>query len=162
MLETRVDELLAALEALGANKNRTYRQNTLNAIQEKLDALRYFSKNHFLIYKTNKKKALLATENLVYQLGLSVVLDATAQINEYYKLANRFLGHVGLVTAPQIRRYKNLIIHKAKGFKQSRSAIYEDKSSEEVHGIARAYASYALNELVEDDKMLIICHQKFT
>lgn len=161
MLEARVDELLAALEAFGSKKNPTYRRNTLNAIQDKLDALRYFSKNHFLIYKTNKKKSLLATENLVYQLGLSVVLDATAQINEYYKLANRFLGHVGLVTAPQIRQYENVTIYKAKGFKQSRSEFYRDKSSEEVQDIARSYASYALNELGGNDKMLIICHQSF-
>ena len=161
MLKARVDELFAALEAFGAKKNPTYRQNTLNAIQDKLEDLRYFSRNHFLIYKTNEKKTLLATENLVYQLGLSVVLDATAQINEYYQLANRFLGHVGLVMSPQIRRYKNLTIHKAKGFNQSRSAIYMDKSNQEVEAIARSYASYALNELDADDKMLIICHQKF-
>ncbi|WP_417534566.1 hypothetical protein [Marinobacterium stanieri] len=161
LLRIRVDELLTSLEALGANKNRTYRQNTLNAINKQLDALRYFSKNHFLIYKTNKTKALLATENLLNQLGLSIVLDATAQINEYYQLANRFLGHVGFVVAPQIRQYKNLTIHKARGFSQARSAIYKDKSNQEVQAIAKSYASYALNELSADDKMLIICHKDF-
>ena len=161
MLSIRVDELLATLEALGAKKNNGYRQNTLDEINRQLDALRYFSTNHFLIYKTNQLKALVATENLVNQLGLSVVLDATAQINEYYQLANRFLGHVCMVTAPQIRKYGSLTINKAVGFSQARSAIYKDKSSQEVQAIAKSYASYALNELGDDDKMLIICHKDF-
>ena len=60
ILEARVDELLANLEALGANKNPTYRENTLDAISEQLSTLRYFSKNDFLIYKTNYYKALIA------------------------------------------------------------------------------------------------------
>lgn len=162
MLEFRVDELLASLEALGANKNPNYRQNTLHAVNELIDKLNYFSKNHFLIYKSNFETALLATENLTNKLGLSVVLDATSQVNEYYKLANRFLGHVGLVTAPQIRQYKNLTIHKAIGFKQSRAAIYDRKTTEEIKGIAKSYASYVRNELANGDKVLIICHKKFT
>ena len=162
MLEFRVDELLASLEALGANKNPNYRQNTLNALNELIDKLNYFSRNHFLIYKSNFETALLATENLTNKLGLSVVLDATSQVNEYYKLANRFLGHVGLVTAPQIRQYKNLTIHKAIGFKQSRAAIYDRKTTEEIKKIAKSYASYVLNELANGDKVLIICHKKFT
>jgi hypothetical protein len=161
LLSVRIDELLATLEALGAKKNNNYRQNTLNAINEQVDALRYFSRHHFLIYKTNKLKALIATENLVNQLGLSVVLDATATINEYYQLANRFLGHVAMVAAPQIRKYENLTIHKATGFSQARSAIYKDKNSNEVQAIAKSYASYALNELGDDDQMLIICHKDF-
>jgi hypothetical protein len=160
MLEVRVDELLASLEALGANKNPNYRQNTLNAVNELIDTLNYFSKNHFLIYKSNFETALLATENLTNKLGLSVVLDATAQVNEYYKLANRFLGHVGFVTAPQIRKYKNLTIHKAIGFKQSRSAIYDRKSPEQLQAIASSYASYVKNELL-DDNVLVICHKAF-
>lgn len=162
MLEFRVDELLASLEALGANKNASYKNNTLKSIDELLDTLNYFSKNHFLIYKSNYETALLATENLTNKLGLSVVLDATAQVNEYYNLANRFLGHVGLVTAPQIRRYKNLTINKAIGFNQSRTAIYKQKTSEELQGIAKSYATHALNELGDEDKALIICHKDFT
>jgi hypothetical protein len=161
LFEVRVDETLAILERLDANKNKAYRQNTLNAINVKLDALRYFCKNNFLIYKANNRKALLATETLVNKLGLSVVLDATAQFNEYYQLANRFLGHVGFVSAPQIRQYQNLTIHKAKGFNQSRSALYRDKTYDELSNIAKSYASYAMNELAENDKMLIICHKDF-
>ncbi len=161
MLKVRVDETLAILERLGANKNSTYRQNTLNAINDKLDALSYFCKNSFLLYKANDRKTLLATETIVNQLGLSVVLDATAQFNEYYQLANRFQGHVGFVKAPQIRQYQNLTIHKAKGFNQSRSALYRDKTSEELSGIAKSYATYALNTLAKNDKMLIICHKDF-
>lgn len=161
MLKVRVDETLAILERLGANKNSTYRQNTLNAINDKLDALSYFCKNSFLLYKANDRKTLLATETIVNQLGLSVVLDATAQFNEYYQLANRFQGHVGFMKAPQIRQYQNLTIHKAKGFNQSRSALYRDKTTEELSGIAKSYATYALNTLDKNDKMLIICHKDF-
>lgn len=161
MLSVRVEELLSSLEALGAKKNSSYRGNTLSALNQQLDALRYFSKNDFLIYKTNVQKALLATENLVNHLGLSVVLDATANINEYYQVANRFLGHVALVKAPQIRNYQNLTIHKAVGFSQARSAIYKGKTIQDVQAIAKSYASYALNELGDGDKLLIICHKDF-
>jgi len=162
MLEARIDELLNSLEAIGANKNPYYKKNTLNSMNELLDTLNYFSKNHFMIYKSNFETALIATENLTNKLGLSVVLDATAQVNEYYKLANRFLGHVGLVKAPQIRKYKNLTINKAIGFNQSRAAIYSKKTTEEVQSIAKYYTSYLLNELVDDDKVLVICHKDFT
>ena len=161
MLEVRVDELLQSLESLGANKNNSYRQNTLNKINELMLNLKYFSNKHFLIYKTNYETALLATENLTNQLGLSVMLDATAQINEYYQLANRFLGHVGFVPAPQIRQFKNLTINKAKGFSQSRSAIYKDKEVSEVQAIAQSYASYVISELNDGDKMLVVCHKGF-
>lgn len=161
ILRTRVDETLAILEKLGANKNKVYRQNILNNINVKLEAIRYFAKNNFLIYKANNKKALLATETLVNKLGLSVVLDATAQFNEYYQLANRFLGHVGFVNTPQIRQYKNLTIYKAKGFNQSRTALYRNKTNEELMGIAKSYATYVINELQEKDKLLVICHKNF-
>lgn len=161
LLEVRTNELILSLEDLGANKNPMYKQNILNKIDEQITTLEYFALNHFLIYKTNFETTLLATENLTHKLGLSVVLDATAQINEYYQLANRFLGHVGFVTAPQIRQYQNLIIHKAKGFNQSRGALYKGKEANQINGIAKAYASYALNELDDDDKMLIICHKQF-
>jgi hypothetical protein len=161
MLGTWVGEIFNSLEALGAKKNPYYKSNTLNSINEIVDTLNYFSRNHFLIYKSNYETALIATENLTNRLGLSVVLDATAQVNEYYKLANRFLGHVGLVKAPQIRKYKNLTINKAIGFKQSRAAIYDKKTTEEVQSIAKCYASYLLNELVGDDEVLVICHKDF-
>jgi hypothetical protein len=162
MLRTRVEELTATLEVLGAKKNPNHTQNTLRAINELLDALEYFSLNDFLIYKTNYETSLLSTENITNQLGLSVTLDATAQINEYYQLANRFLGHVGFVTAPQIRRYENLTIYKACDFNQSRSAIYRRKTNPERDAIAKSYASFAFSVLDNDkDKLLIICHKDF-
>lgn len=161
MLELRVDELIGSLESLGANKNPNYKRNTLNSIHELLAILKYFSTNHFLIYKNNREPVILATENLINKLGVSVVLDATAVVNEYYKLANRFLGHVGFVIAPQIRKYKNLTINKAIGFKQSRAAIYNQKSAEEMQSTAKSYASYVTNELGDNDDILIICHKGF-
>lgn len=162
LLNFRTHELFQSIENLGAYKNPNYKERTIRAITELTEALRYFSDNHFLIYKTNYETALLATTSLTNKLGLSVVLDATAQFNEYYQLANRFLGHVGLVKAQQIRQYQNLTICKAKGFNQSRSALYRGKEATEIKEIARSYASYAVNELQADDKMLIVCHKDFT
>lgn len=60
-------------------------------------------------------------ENIVNKLGPSIVLDATANINEFYKIANRYFGFVGYVPAKQIRKYENMTIFKAKGYNQSRS-----------------------------------------
>lgn len=161
ILETRVDELFDGLIHLGAKQNPSYKQSLINSINEQVETLSTLSDENFFIYKSNLGNSIFTIEGMTNKLGLSVVLDATAQFNEYYRLANRFLGHVGFVLANRIRNYHNLTIYKAKGFNQSRSALYRGQETQQVKANAQAYLSYALAELVEDDKMLIICHKAF-
>jgi hypothetical protein len=159
----RIKEIFDELKALGSNSNPSYENRVLNRMNEWLDDLRYLVDTHVLLHKTNFETTFFTTENITNKLGLSVVLDATAQINEYYQLANRFLGHVGFVSAPQVRKYSNLTIYTASGFNQSRAAIYRSKQPDEIVNVAKSYASYAINELVDKaDRMLIISHKDFS
>lgn len=163
ILKERVKEIFEELKSYGAVSNPLFESKALSQMNELLNKIHILADGHALLHKTNYETTYLTTQNITNQLGLSVVLDATAQINEYYQLANRFLGHVGFVPAPQIRQYSNLVIHKARGYNQSRSAIYRTKSTEEIEAIARTYASYALNELADEkDKMLIVSHKDFS
>jgi hypothetical protein len=161
ILHTRVDELFDGLINLGAKHNPSYKQSLLNSINEQIETLSTLSNEDFFIYKTNLGNSIFTIEGMTNKLGLSVVLDATAQFNEYYRLANRFLGHVGFVLARRIRNYQNLTIYKAKGFIQSRSALYRGKEKHEIKEIAQAYLSQAVGVLDKDDKLLIICHKDF-
>ena len=161
IFEERVKEIFQELKSFGSDSNPSFEGRVLNQMNDWLDNLHYLAEDHVLLHKTNFETTVLTTKNITNQLGLSVVLDATAQINQYYQLANRFLGHVGFVKAPQIRKYENLSIHKASGFNQSRSAFYRGKTQEEQASNAKAYASYVINELEDGDKLLIICHLDF-
>lgn len=161
ILETRVDEIFDELNHLGAKHNPSYKQSLLNSLNEQIETLSTLSNENFFIYKSNLGNSIFTIEGMTNKLGVSVVLDATAQFNEYYRLANRFLGHVGFVLASRIRSYHNLTIYKARGFSQSRSALYRGQETQQVKTNAQAYLSYALAELVENDKMLIICHKDF-
>ncbi len=161
ILKTRVDELFEGLINLGAKQNPSYKQSLLNSINEQIETLSTLSNEDFFIYKSNLGNSIFTIEGMTNKLGISVVLDATAQFNEYYRLANRFLGHVGFVLAKRIRNYHNLTIYKAKGFNQSRSALYRGQETQQVKDNAQTYLNYALAELVQDDKMLIICHKEF-
>lgn len=161
ILTTRVDEIFDELNHLGAKHNPSYKQSLLNSLNEQIETLSTLSNENFFIYKSNLGNSIFTIEGMTNKLGVSVVLDATAQFNEYYRLANRFLGHVGFVLANRIRNYHNLTIYKAKGFNQSRSALYRGQEAQQVKTNAQSYLSYALAELVENDKMLIICHKDF-
>lgn len=161
ILQTRVDELFNGLINLGAKHNPSYKQSLLNTINEQVETFSILSNEDFFIYKSNLGNSIFTIEGMTNKLGLSVVLDATAQFNEYYRLANRFLGHVGFVLANRIRNYHNLTIYKASGVSQSRSAIYRGQEAHEIKENAQAYLSLAMGELDKNDKLLIICHKDF-
>ncbi len=162
ILNTRIDELFEEIKQLGGIENSHYKQKIKqNALKPILD-LEQIVKDAFLLYKSNHETCIFVVNNISHNLGHSVILDATANLNEFYTVANRAFGQIGLVPATQIRKYSNLNIHKASGFNQSRTVIYRDKSPVEMQSTARTYLSYAYNELADtDDKMLIISHKDF-
>ncbi|MDG6777276.1 hypothetical protein QCB44_01015 [Thiomicrorhabdus sp. zzn3] len=114
----------------------------------------------FVFYKTNRDSYLFKVKNRYSGLGTCVVLDATASVNEFYKLADRSsFSRIALVDVPQIRQYKNLSIYKAKGFGQSRYAIFNDEDVRDKN--IEQYLSFAKSLLGKDDKLLIIGHKEF-
>jgi len=75
----------------------------------------------FAIYK----KDIYTVGSLYNKFGTSVVLDATAQVNNFYALtSSNGNSHIDIVEAPKIRKYENLTIYKAKGVQQSANAIF--------------------------------------
>jgi hypothetical protein len=111
----------------------------------------------FAIYN----KDLYWVKNIYNPFGTTVVLDATAEVNSYYKLAASSNSNIEIVDAPKIRKYRNLKIFKAKGIRQSANAIIGgDKKNFEENA---EYYKNIVNEILEDgDKLLVITFKKFT
>lgn len=162
LLKMRINELFSELKNIGKLSNKSYEAATMNTVTKLFGAIKGIHQDWFVFYKSNYETKFFRIENIVNKLGPSIVLDATANINEFYKIANRYFGFVGYVPAKQIRKYENMTIFKAKGYNQSRSGIYKRKENEKLTEMASMYLSYAYHVLKSDsDKLLIICHKEF-
>ena len=118
----------------------------------------------FMLYKPNRQsdQRFFRIQSVPSQFKSVVVLDATAQINAFYKYADQSSANDFVkIEVPQVRKYSNLTINiaKSKEFKQSRSFFYIDKNEDYKQALVDEYLSYAENELKENDKMLLICHK---
>jgi hypothetical protein len=91
-----------------------------------------------------------------------IVLDATATVNQYYDTLtyckNAAVWHIDSIDP---RTYKNLTIHKAKGFNQGKTSLYEGLASETVNRNLDYYLATANSILTPNDKLLIIAHKRF-
>lgn len=162
LIRLRTKELFAELKTIGNNSNTNYEQTIANNAKRPFDEIKGMYKDWFVFYKSNYEKKFFRVENIVNQLGPSIVLDATASINEFYQIANRYWGFVGFVPAEQIRKYENMTVYKATGFNQSRSGIYKNKDENFINKTASMYLSYVHRILASSsDKLLIICHKEF-
>lgn len=110
----------------------------------------------FAIYN----KDLYWVKNIYNQFGTSIVLDATAEVNKYYKVAADSNSHIEIIDAPKIRKYNNLKIYKAKGCRQSAKAITGgDKNNFEDN--VKFYGNIVKEILGAEDKILVITFKKF-
>ena len=121
--------------------------------------------NDFMLYKGNKPsdRCLFNIISLPNYFKSAVVLDATAQINAFYKYATKSYNHsLVKVPAPQVRKYSNLTVNIAidKKYSPSRSNFYIDKDQKYKKAIATEYLDHALRELLPNDLMLFICHKE--
>jgi hypothetical protein len=111
----------------------------------------------FAIYK----KDIYTVGSLYNKFGTSVVLDATAQVNDFYALtSSNSNSHIDIVEAPKIRKYENLTIYKAKGVQQSANAIFK-KDSNVAKENADWYAQVVSEILNDGDKLLVISFKDF-
>ena len=162
LIKSKIDDLFVELKILGNLSNMTFKTKIIDNMTELLTRIKEVLSDNFLYFGgDNRKKVIFKQTNILNRLGSTVILDATANINEFYKVANRYGQTMSYVSLQNIRIYKNLNIYKAKGYKQTRCAIYrQDKDIVERN--AEVYMSYALSVLSSaTDKMLIICHEKF-
>lgn len=162
LVDSRTKELFTELKEIGNVSNRSYEQKIAENVKKTFDEIKGIYADWFVFYKSNQGNKFFRIENIANKLGPSIVLDATASINEFYKIANRMWGFFGYVPAQQIRQYKNLTIYKAAGYNQSRYNIYNGQKPDKIKETAKMYASYANGVLNHpSDKLLIICHMKF-
>ncbi|MGV2871486.1 hypothetical protein [Colwellia sp. E150_009] len=111
----------------------------------------------FAIYK----KDLYKVNSLHNQFGTSVVLDATAEVNNFYALtSSNSNSHIDIVEAPKIRKYKNLTIYKAQGVQQSANAIFK-KGANVAKDNANWYTKVIKETLNDGDKLLVISFKGF-
>lgn len=110
----------------------------------------------FAIYK----KDLYKVSSLQNMFGTSVVLDATAEVNTFYRLSSDSYSHLDIIEAPKIRKYKNLTIYKAKGIQQSAHAIFK-KDSNVAEENANWYTKVIKEILNDGDKLLVISFKDF-
>jgi hypothetical protein len=111
----------------------------------------------FAIYK----KDLYRVGSLYNKFGTSVVLDATAQVNNFYALtSSNSNSHIDIVEAPKIRKYENLTIYKAKGVQQSANTIF--KKDDDVAKKNAGWYAQVITEILNDgDKLLVISFKDF-
>ncbi len=128
-----------------------------SSISELIEIIKKIGKEDFSFHTTGEYETILFTSNIEPLFGSSVVLDATASINEiyenttYYKSSN--IKHI-ITADPRI--YNNFTIKIAKGYPQGRSSIYKGQTATEAKKILNNYARLALSLLDSDDNLLIV------
>lgn len=110
----------------------------------------------FAIYN----KDLYSVRSIYNEFGTAVVLDATAEVNSFYELSSNSNSNIDIVEPPKIRKYDNLTIFKAQGYRQSANAIFE-KSPEVAKANASWYADIIEEILEEGDDLLVISFKDF-
>lgn len=128
-----------------------------SSISELIEIIKKIGNEDFSFHTTGEYETILFTNNIKPLFGSSVVLDATASINEiyknttYYKSSN--IKHI-MTTDPRI--YNNFTIKIAKGYPQGRSSIYKGQTATEAKKILNNYTRLALSLLDSDDNLLIV------
>lgn len=115
----------------------------------------------FLYNKRGDLGLLVLHEKIENKLGSCVILDATAEVNRVYDDLVWYDESIMHYETTDPRTYSNLTIHKAFGYPQGRTAIYEDLSVDEITTKANDYIQIANSLMSESDKMLVITFMDF-
>lgn len=158
-----VDYIFDKLKEITDISSDSYKNQIIDSIIELLNRIDIVvNSERIIFYKDSYGEYFLTIHDITNKLGSTVVLDATATVNEYYKVAYRYGSGLVPVGVKPIRKYSNLTINKAKGFTQGRNSLYSNLSSKEVSSNVKMYLSYAYGILSNhDDKLLVIAHKKF-
>lgn len=162
LLSEKAKALYKELKLIGNLGDDSYFDTIEKDLTKEINLIHTTLNKDIFFYQDNYSNAFMSITNIAQRLGVSVVLDATSNVNQYYKVANRLWGRIGFVETKRFRKYENMNIYIAKGFNQSRNAIYRNKDDKFKQKLAQMYLSYAYNILKnETDKMLIISHKMF-
>jgi len=156
-------DIYALINPIRSKTNSKEDMELRKDIQNYLRKIEYVMDNAFSFHKGKSYSYLMSTENIISKFGSSVILDATATVNEIYTTTAWHnpdtFKHIETVD-PRI--YKNFIINKANGYPQGANSIYEGLESKELKQRVDDYLATANEVLTKTtDKLLIICHKDF-
>lgn len=132
-----------------------FRTEWLNMIY----SLNMILKDIYYYYKSGQRKTIGITNNIRGLFDSIVVLDATAEVNEYYNT----LAYTNHMTVQHIetdnpRSYENLTFHVCSDTPQGKSSIVKEKEQN-----AQRYMNIAHSLITDkDDKLLIVSHKDFS
>lgn len=142
--------------------NNNYKNTLIRKRKDLIGSIKLILQDNFIYHKSSFSESFVRVENIANKLGSSIVLDATANINMFYKLATDHGQSIDYVYAEQIRKYTNLTVHKAKGFRQGRSSLFKGLKGEALQQSINMYVAY-INSVLSNssDKLLVITHKGF-
>lgn len=162
VLEDNIMDLSKYISSLGQSTKNS-KQELKTDVKELLRIIKWIGDKNLSFHKSGDYDTILFTSNIEAHFGSTVVLDATATVNEIYNNTTYNkpdkIQHVD-TTDPRI--YNNLTIYTAKGYPQGRETIYKNQKSSDYKTIANNYLKLA-NSLMTNvnDKMLIVTFKEF-
>lgn len=163
LLDANDINLLLHISSLIDRRSDVTNENVKENIRMLLETIgSIFSENEYLFTKSGDISTLSVVNNLDNRFGSMIVLDATAAINQYYDTLT-YCKHAAAwhIASIDPRTYKNLTIHKARGFNQGKTSLYEGLTGAEVNRNLDYYLATANSILTPNDKLLIIAHKTF-
>lgn len=128
-----------------------------SSISELMGIIEKIGKENFSFHTTGKYDTILFTSNIVPLFGSSVVLDATASINEIYENTTYYkCSEIKHIVTADPRIYNNFTIHIAKGYPQGKTTLYKGLKATQHKDIISNYAQLALALLDSTDNLLIV------
>ena len=129
-----------------------------SSISELIEIIEKIGKENFSFHTTGKYDTILFTSNIVPLFGSSVVLDATASINEIYNNTTYYKSStIKHIATKDPRIYNSFTIHIAKGYPQGKTTLYKGLKATQHKDIISDYAQLALALLVNPaDNLLIV------
>lgn len=164
LLNKRIEQLFEELYAISNLTNQHYQSGVSQEIASLIERMQmlFATDSYIDCYSKGSKESFFRVDSIINKLGNCVILDATAQINEIYKLAFYYERTMHNVVAEQTRTYSNLKIFTAKGYPQGRHSIYQGIDKEALIKNTQMYLSYIYGVLrSKDDKVLVIAHKTF-
>lgn len=163
VLDDITKNIHAILNPVRSKKNTEENDALRTDIKNYLQAIEIVVAGGFSFHKSGQYFYLMSTENIVSKFGTAVVLDATAEVNEIYNTtAWHHPDTFKHVITTDSRVYNNFTIHKASGYPQGKTSIYDGLSKEDIEINVQGYLDVARGILTKKtDKLLIICHIEF-
>lgn len=162
VLEDKIIDINNHISSLGQVKSKS-KQEIKTHINELLEIIKRIGVENFSFHKSGTYDTILFTSNIEAHFGSSVVLDATATINEIYNNTTYYKSNkVHHIMTVDPRVYNNFTIYKAVGYPQGKETIYKNQKASDYRTIATNYIRLAQSLLTElTDNILIVTFKDF-